>query len=131
MFFLLGLFHLELFFDIHCLWFYFSLFRSFLFVSVFFLVFLLLIVFLFVLFGFLFLWNFGLFGPFLYQVAVLKCNKSIFGKLNFKADCECFLLRILSWGLIVSDMLFKTSDSWLILNENFNWLLSFEFDSFG
>lgn len=49
--------------------------------------------------------------------------------LYFETDSEGFMLGILTWSLIVTDVLVETIHTWLVLNQDFNGLFPFELDS--
>lgn len=90
-----------------------------------------LLAFLFFLFFFLFFgcfWfgDFSLFSPFFNQVAVFECNQSIFSELDLEADSKGFMGWVLSWSLVVSNVFSKPINARLILDQDFNWLSSFE-----
>ena len=116
-----GFFLSFLYFDFlcfHCLWLgsFFISFFLFIFFFIFFFLFL----------SCFWLWNFSFFGPFFNQITVLKCNQSIFCVLDLKADAKIFMLWILGWGFVISNLFSKTIDSWFVLNQDFNWFFSFE-----
>jgi hypothetical protein len=77
-----------------------------------------------------FLWNFSFLDPLLNQSAFFKSNETVLIMLNFKANSECLVLGHLCWSSIVPNMLIEPIHRWLVFNKNFNWLSSFEFDSF-
>lgn len=73
------------------------------------------------------LWNFGFFSPLLDQIALFESNQTIFGVFYLKADTKSFVLGILSWGSVIPNVFVKPINLWFILNQNLNWLSSFEF----
>lgn len=74
--------------------------------------------------------NLSLLDPFLNKITFFKSDQSIFIEFDFKTNSKGLMLRILCWCFIISDMFIESVNTWLILNQNFNWLSSFEFDCF-
>lgn len=89
--------------------------------------FLLLFLFLFLLSYFWF-WNLCFLSPFFNQVAVFEGYQSVFGEFDFETDTESFVLRVLGWGSVVTDVFTESIYARFVLNQDFNWLFSFEFD---
>lgn len=90
-----------------------------------------LLIFLLLFFNLFFFWNFSFLSPFFNQSTIFESNQTVFSEFDFETNTESFMLRILSWSFVVSNMFIETHNSGLILNKNFDWLSSFEFYCFA
>jgi hypothetical protein len=70
----------------------------------------LLLILLFFFFYFLLFRNFGLLGPFFDQRAVFKSDQTVLSELDLEADSKGFMLRVLGWGFVVTDVFVESID---------------------
>ena len=79
---------------------------------------LLLLILLFFLFYLLLFRNFGLLGPFFDQRAVFKSDQTVLSELDLEGDSKGFMLRVLGWGFVVTDVFVESIDWSLLSNKD-------------
>lgn len=79
---------------------------------------------------FLWLWCFDLFSPFFNEHAITESNQTIFSIFQLELDSKSFLLWILRFSDIISNVFVEARNRWIVLNQNLNCFFSSKFDCF-